>query len=45
MVSINSYMFWHQSAIFMESIKLKERKSNVPIQVLAALTVIRILKF
>jgi len=38
-------MFWHQSAIFRESIKLKEHKSNMPIQVLAVLTVIKILKF
>ena len=45
MVSIKSYMFWHQIAIFRESIKPKEYKSNVPIQVLAVLTVIKILKF
>ena len=39
-------MFRHRSAIFRESIKTKECKSNTPIQVLIALTiVIKILTF
>lgn len=37
--------YFCQSAIFRESVKLKEHKSNVSVQVLAALTVIKILKF
>jgi hypothetical protein len=45
MVIINSYMFLHQSAIFRESLKPKEHKSNMPFQALAALTVAKILKF
>jgi acetylornithine/succinyldiaminopimelate/putrescine aminotransferase len=38
MHGINCYMFWHQSAIFRESTKTKEHKSNTPIQVLITLT-------
>jgi len=46
MHGINSYMFWHQGAIFRGSTKTKEHKSNMPIQVLIALTVIiKILKY
>jgi hypothetical protein len=43
---INPYMFRHQGAIFRGSTKTKKHKSNMPIQVLIALTVIiKILKF
>jgi hypothetical protein len=44
MVSVSSYVFWHLSAIFKESIKTEEQKFKKPIQVLIALTVIVILK-
>jgi len=38
MHGINSYMFWHWSAIFREPTKTKEHKSNTPFQVLITLT-------
>ena len=38
MMSINSYMFQHQSVILTETTKTQEHKSNMPIQVWTALS-------
>jgi hypothetical protein len=45
-MNVSSYTFRHQSVVLRDSTKTKENKSNMPIQVLIALTIIiRILKY